>query len=131
MSNSSDDRKSQYIYRDAEPKAVSDTVPAMSADPLKAVEKLLQPNDPADILGDEPQLLGRLQAVAQKWGHLEFCTEPVCEQLVQAVLGPDSMEKRGFLNSGITRMVAATLCEDLTARARLAAFWEKLKRKAA
>lgn len=131
MSNSSDGRKSHYIYRDAEPVAASDSAPQTSADPLKAVEKLLQANDPVEMLGDEPQLLGRLQAVAQQWGHLEFCTEPVCEQLVLAVLGSDSKEKRGFPGSGIIRMVAATLCEDLTARARLAAFWEKLKRKAA
>jgi hypothetical protein len=131
MSNSSDGRKSHYVYRDAEPMAAPDSVPKATADPLKAVEKLLQANDPVDMLGEEPQLLGRLQAVAQQWGHLEFCTEPVCEQLVQAVLGADSKEKRGFLSSGIIRMLAATLCEDLTARARLAAFWEKLKRKAA
>ena len=130
MSNSSDGRKQNYTYRDVEPTPFDQAAPS-PANPLKVVEKLLRANEPVDMLAAEPQLLNRLQAVAQQWGHLEFCTEPVCEQLVQAVLGADSQEKQGFLNSGIIRMVAATLCEDLTARARLAAFWEKLKRKAA
>jgi hypothetical protein len=131
MSNSSDGRKQNYTYRDADPTTSSEQATPSSADPLKAVEKLLRANEPADMLAAEPQLMNRLQSVARQWGHLEFCSEPVCEQLVHAVLGSDSREKQGLLNSGIIRMVAATLCEDLTARARLAAFWEKLKKKAA
>ena len=131
MSNSSDGRKHYHTYRDAEPSAPPDPAAPSSADPLNAVEKLLRANESGDVLAVEPQLLNRLQGVVQHWGHLDFCSEPVCEQLVQAVLGSDSREKQGFLNRGIIRIVAATLCEDLTARARLAAFWEKLKRKAA
>ncbi len=129
MSNSDDGRKSYYLFRHGEDVPVSPPKESASSEPMKLIDSLLRSSDSSDGFGGaDAQTMARLLTVVQQWGHLDFCVDPVCEQLVAAILSPDADGGRSSVSTGVIRIVAATLNQDLTARSRLSAFWGKLKR---
>ncbi len=68
-----------------------------------------------------------LLAVAAKYPSLDFCTDPVLMELIQAI----TRRIKGLSENrliAMERSVAASLLEDQVSHGRLQHFWEELKR---
>jgi len=131
MAKSNSGHKQHDVYRDDEVAASSCGSVPPSSESLKLIEKLFSTSDATDAATLDPQTMSRLNLVVQEWGHLEFCSKPVCEQLVAAVLLGSSDDRKNLFTSDVVKMVAASLYEDITAKARLTCLWNKLKGNAA
>lgn len=130
MSKSSENQKRHEVYLDEATDAPNGGAKSSAEQPSNVVDRLLRVGESSETTGLDPVTKRHLAGVVRELGHLEFCADPVCEQLVTAVLKGDSESSRRSLPLEIVRMIAAALCEDITAKARLAAFWDKLKRSA-
>lgn len=121
------EQKKQFLYRDPDENSSS----GRDRDPTGIVQGMLAAGENGEVSIQDEAVLQRLRNVAAEFGEMDFCSSPVCESLVAAVLFSGDEPRRSVVSKEICRVVAETLSQDVTASMRLTALWNKLRRGAA